>query len=81
MASKLGDGEIVIYMEMFKLSFRLSIQTYFARMLVRIGLIPSELDPNGWKIYVVCMFCGPSRIEPRLVLKNSRTCIYVMNIG
>lgn len=30
MASKLGDRETVVYMEMFKIGFRLPIQPYFA---------------------------------------------------
>ncbi|KAK9195937.1 hypothetical protein WN943_004065 [Citrus x changshan-huyou] len=50
MASKLGHRETAIYMEMFRLSFRLPIQPYFARMLVRLGLSPGQLDLNGWRI-------------------------------
>ena len=37
-ASKLGHRETAIYMEIFRLGFRLPIQPYFARMLVRLGL-------------------------------------------
>ena len=50
MVNKLEDGETAIYMEMFRLGFRLPIQPYFARMLVRLGLSPGQLDPNGWRI-------------------------------
>ncbi|KAK9217940.1 hypothetical protein WN943_006572 [Citrus x changshan-huyou] len=49
-ASKLSDGETMIYMEMFRLGFRLPIQPYFARMLVRLGLSHGQLDPNRWRI-------------------------------
>lgn len=46
-ASKLSYGETVIYIEMFRLGFRLPIQPYFAWILVRLGLSPGHLDPNG----------------------------------
>ena len=39
-ASKLGNRETAIYLEMFELGCRLSIQPYFTRMLVRVGLSP-----------------------------------------
>lgn len=48
--SKLGDEEIAMYMETFKLGFKLPIQPYFAWMLVMIGLSPSLLDLNCWRI-------------------------------
>ena len=49
-ASKLSNGETAIYLEMFELGFRLSIQPYFARMLVRVGLSPGQLDSNDWRV-------------------------------
>ena len=65
-ASKLGNRETAIYLEIFELGFRLPIQPYFARMLVRVGFSPSQLDPNGWKVlggmYVV--WAKQNRIEP-----------------
>lgn len=36
MANNLSDGKIMVYMKMFKLGFRLPIEPYFARMLVRL---------------------------------------------
>ena len=65
-ASKLSNGETAIYLEMFDLGFRLPIQPYFARMLMRVGLSPGQLDPNGWRVlggmYVV--WAKQNRTEP-----------------
>ncbi|XP_052294419.1 uncharacterized protein LOC127901343 [Citrus sinensis] len=65
-ASKLSNGETAIYLEMFDLGFRLPIQPYFARMLVRVGLSPGQLDPNGWRVlggmYVV--WAEQNKTEP-----------------
>ena len=67
MASKLGHRETAIYMEMFRLGFRLPIQPYFARILVRLGLSPGQLDPNGWRILgrMHIVWADQNKVEPR----------------
>ena len=64
-ASKLSDGETMIYMEMFRLGFRLPIQPYFARLLVRLGLSHGQLDPNRWRIlgYIYIVWAEQNKVE------------------
>lgn len=66
MTSKLGDEEIAMYMEMFKLGFKLPIQPYFAWMLVMIGLSPSLLNLNCWRILgdVHVVWANKHKIKP-----------------
>lgn len=66
MPGKLDDKETVVYTKMFKLSFRLPIQPYFAQMLVRLGWSPGQQDPNGLRILsgIYVVWTEQSKIEP-----------------
>ena len=62
-------GYVMLHLESFKLGVRLPLQPYFAKILDGMHLAPSQLHPNGWRVFsalfVLWERCGLG--EPFLV--------------
>ena len=62
-------GYVTLFLESFKLGIRCPLQPYFSRILNGLNLSPGQLNPNGWRVLLVCSYCGidAARVSPQLM--------------